>query len=201
MMQGDVKELGWAHGIPNRFFIFMGGFLGFILLFTLSLITFGPPIPLFGRIGELPLHPLVVHATVMFSVIACGSTIALATREKWRHKYGHLHLYTLLAMLVNTFIAVESGKVLTELPGLGKTVHADGGTLLLGIMVPFALLSYGMVVMDKHVLRHIDKPSRWQNNLLVAICVLASLTAVLVLVQTVIVGHSGASASWGGTIG
>lgn len=195
----SIVRKGIKSDVPNRLFIFMGGILGLVLLMLVVLVTIGPPIHWLGEIGGLPIHPLVVHATVVAVVVATLSTIALAAREKWRHKYGHLLFWTLVIMLVTTWIAVESGAILTAVPGLGSTAHAAGGELLLAMQVPFALISYAMIVWDKHVLRHLDEPEVWQRRLLVAICILAVIAAVLVLGQTIIVGHSGAVASWGGT--
>jgi len=160
---------------------------------------------MFGDLfGGLPLHPLVVHAVVIFLIAASLGVVVLAVRPSLRHRYDFLLGLVAVAGVLFTWLAVESGNVLTQVPGLGRTAHAEGGTLLFIITIPWAVLVLAMVILDhwwmvdknKHGTlyrkAHLSQP--WW---LTAICVLAVLASVLVMVQTGIVGHSGAVASWG----
>jgi hypothetical protein len=153
--------------------------------------------------GGLPLHPLVVHAVVIFVVASAVGVIALAVRPKWRHRFGGLLVLVSLASVASTWLAVESGKVLTAVPGLGSTGHAAGGTLLLFLVIPFALVTCLMYALDRRWMVDVNKHGDLyrvaharQPVVLTAICLLAILMAVAVMVQTGIVGHSGAAATW-----
>ena len=199
-------------GVPPRLFITMGSLFLVVVIFAFALISFGPPITILGSVGGLPIHPLVVHATVVSVVAAAIGTIALAVRPEWRHKYGYLLIWILVIMVVSTWIAVESGNILTALPGLGSSAHADGGRLLMAMVIPFSMLSSAMVIIDRFVMvktnqfgdlyrrriKRNGKPRVYHHYILKAVIVLAVIAAVLVLGQVFIVGHSGAAASWGG---
>lgn len=158
---------------------------------------------MFDTIGGLPVHPLVVHATVMFIVLTAVGVIALALRPGWRHKYGYLLIGCAWLSVITAWIAVESGNILTQYPGLGATPHAEGGTLLLILLVPFAILVTIMVLLDKrwhwNVNKHGDvfREDRHQPFILSFICTLAMVASLIIVGQTAIVGHSGAQASWG----
>jgi hypothetical protein len=158
---------------------------------------------MFGFFGGLPLHPLVVHAAVVFVMASATGAIALVIRPKWRHQYGGLLALLSLASVASSWLAVESGKVLTTVPGLGSNGHADSGTLLLILLVPFALTACLMYVLDRWWMAKLNEhgePYRVahvrQAMLLKATCGLAVLLAVAVMVQTGIVGHSGAATTW-----
>jgi hypothetical protein len=158
---------------------------------------------MFGFFGDLPLHPLVVHAAIAFVMASATGAIALAVRPKWRHRFGGLLVLLSLASVASSWLAVESGKVLTTVPGLGSTNHAEGGTVLLVLLLPFALTACLMYVLDHWWMVKINKhgePYRSahanQPVVLKAVCGLAVLLAVAVMVQTGIVGHSGAAKTW-----
>lgn len=210
-MTHGLHGLREFHGIPLRLFAMVGGLVALIAFVALCVVTVSDhPMPLMDTVDGLPVHPLVVHATVMTIFFVSIGVIGLAVRPKYRHKYGYLLLWLTGLMLASTWVAVESGQILTAYPGLGRTEHADGGLLLLGMLVPYAVLITAMVVMDRiwlvKVNRHGDlyrrtikrhgKPYTWQLTLLNIVCVVTVIAAVLVMVQTGIVGHSGASASW-----
>jgi predicted membrane protein DUF2231 len=159
---------------------------------------------LFGSVFGLPLHPLVVHAVVIFVVASAAGVIALAVRPRWRHRFGGLLVLVSLASLASTWLAVESGNVLTTVPGLGSTEHARGGTLLLVMVVPLVLLTCLMYLLDRHWMVEVNKHGDLyrlsharQPVFLTAVCVLTVLAALVVIVQTGLVGHTGAEATWG----
>lgn len=158
---------------------------------------------MFGFFGDLPLHPLVVHAAIVLVMASATGVVALAVRPRWRHRFGGLLVLASLASVATSWLAVESGKVLTELPGLGSTEHAEGGTLLLLLLLPFALIACLMHVLDRWWMVRLNKhgePYRVahvkQPRVLKAVCGLAVLLAAAVMVQTGIVGHSGAAKTW-----
>jgi len=158
---------------------------------------------MFGEFGGLPIHPLVVHASVMFIMGSAIGAIVLASKPNWRHKYGWLLVITSWSSVVAAWISVESGNVLTQVPGLGETIHAATGTFLLICLVPYALLVTLMIYLDKRWHWNINKHGDvWRENSpqpkpLVFVSVLVVLASLFIMGLTVFVGHSGASASWG----
>jgi hypothetical protein len=159
---------------------------------------------MFDTFDGLPVHILVIHATIVLIVLAALGTVVLAVRPPVRHRFGMLLLAVQAGAALSTWIAVESGEVLTAYPGLGSAKHADGGKLLLWMMVPFVLLTFLMVLADRHYHTVLNEHGATYRNLevqrawLTVTCVLAALMAVLVLAQTAAVGHSGAEGSWRG---
>jgi hypothetical protein len=160
-------------------------------------------LPICSDFGDLPLHPLVVHAAIAFVLASTTGAIALAIRPKWRHRFGGLLVLLSLASVASSWLAVESGNVLTTVPGLGSTNHAEGGTLLLILLLPFGLSACLMYVLDRWWMVKLNKhgePYRLvhvrQPVVLKAVCGLAVVLAVAVIVQTGIVGHSGAAKTW-----
>lgn len=158
---------------------------------------------MFGSFGGLPLHPLMVHAVVIFVMASAVGVIALAIRPNWRHRYGGLLVLISLVSVASTWLAVESGNVLTTVPGLGSTGHADGGTFLLVLVVPLALLTALMYALDRRWMVEVNKHGDLyrvtharQPMALTVIAFVTILAAVAVIVQTGIVGHSGAEATW-----
>ena len=142
---------------------------------------------------------------VIFVMASAGGVIALAIRPKWRHRFGGLLVLLSLASVASSWLAVESGNVLTTVPGLGSTAHAEGGTLLLIMVAPLALVTALMYGLDRWWMVNVNKHGdlyrvsrRRQPRVLTFICGLAIIAAVAVMVQTAIVGHSGASATWQG---
>jgi len=155
--------------------------------------------------GGLPLHPLVVHAVVIFVMASAVGVIALAVRPRWRHRFGGLLVVLSLVAVASSWLAVESGNVLTTVPGLGSTAHAEGGTLLLVMVVPLALVTALMYGLDRWWMVNVNKHGELyrvahqrQPLALTFVCGLAIIAAVAVMIQTGIVGHSGASATWQG---
>jgi uncharacterized membrane protein len=156
-----------------------------------------------GFIGGMPLHPLIVHATVIFIILTALGAIVLAVKPNWRHRFGWLTVLSGWLSALFTWLAVESGNVLTAVPGLGATPHAVAGTQLLFLVIPFAIIITIMILLDRQGHWNKNKHGdtwRWhgaQSGFLKSFCVLAVVGALTVVGQTVIVGHSGAVASWG----
>jgi len=157
---------------------------------------------MFAEFFGLPLHPLIVHATVMFIIATAVGVIALAIRPQWRHKYGLLLVIVSWLSVLSAWVAVESGNLLTAYPGLGATPHAAGGTALFVLLIPFAIIVTLMVGMDRKWHWNVNKHGGvWRDNepqamILSFVCVLAVIASLVIVGQTAIVGHSGAEASW-----
>lgn len=158
---------------------------------------------MFGEFGGLPIHPLVVHASVMFIMGSALGAIILAIRPGWRHKYGWLLVITSWLSVVAAWISVESGNVLTKVPGLGQDIHAGSGTFLLVCLIPYALLVTLMIYLDRRWHWNVNKHGGvWRDDSpqpkpLILVVILVVLASLFIMGLTIFVGHSGAMASWG----
>lgn len=144
---------------------------------------------LFDLIGGLPLHPLLVHAAVILLPVMGVVTPLVVAVPRWRPRLPWVvaaDLGTAVAMVAT----VQSGEALQSRLSqvAGFTVargHGDAGRILAGI----GLLLFLLAAASLFAVR--------RGGLLipVAVVLLSALGAVGVGL-TVVVGHSGATASW-----
>jgi glucan phosphoethanolaminetransferase (alkaline phosphatase superfamily) len=141
----------------------------------------------------LPLHPLVVHATV---VVVPTTALVLALSlllPRFRSWAGLLPLALAALSVVLAPLSTSTGEGLEHMVGSSKLVeeHAELGGMLvwwcLG-MLAVAAASWWFRRSRPHLARGIA-------TTLVAAGMVVSLGT---LVQTVLIGHSGARAAWSG---
>jgi hypothetical protein len=139
-------------------------------------------------LGDLPLHPLVVHFAVILFPISLLGLIAVVMVAKLRSK--HL-LKAIAAVAITTpfvFLAQQSGEALSEVL-YEPEPHAEYGEMLM----PLALVTLLMAVVFWWSLRG---PKFLSQLLAVAVISLAFAG----IAMTVVVGHSGATATWSGVL-
>lgn len=144
-------------------------------------------------LGGLPLHPLVVHFAVVLVPVAALGLILLVLFRSWADRYGWLALLVLAVGTGAAFISKQSGEDLALQLGRPAT-HAQWGTVL-----PF--VSAGLLVTALVWLLMHKADRRADRKRSTGTVVTGLLTVVLALattVITVVVGHSGATAAWGG---
>jgi uncharacterized membrane protein len=91
----------------------------------------------------LPLHPLVVHAAVVFVPLTALLVIAFAVLPRYRWATRWPALLLTLVSLATVWTARISGKSLKdELPGIGQVIatHESRGELLSLLMIGFTIL-------------------------------------------------------------
>lgn len=155
------------------------------------------------EIGGLPLHPLVVHAAVVFVPLSALASIVFVAVPRWRWLSRWPAVVLALVAVLSVWAARITGPMLLDArPGLADLVatHEARGSLLALLVLPYAAL----VVAAALSLAGVSPlPSgrgahevRWPSvaRTLPALTALASL-AVLVLV--VLTGDSGSRAVWG----
>jgi hypothetical protein len=144
----------------------------------------------------LPLHPLIVHATVVF-VPAAASGVLLATfwpRFRQWAAWGPVAVTAVALVLIP--VTTSSGESLEHSlprsPLIETHAHLADGLLpwMIALLVG-AVIGYWPQVAATH-------PRMWTfpRWLLVAGKVIATVAAVGALVEVVIIGHSGAAAAW-----
>ena len=142
-------------------------------------------------IGGLPLHPLIVHATVVLLPLSALGLLVLIAVPRWRRSFGGLVLLGLLVSLIAAFVSKESGENLAAEIGITQT-HAQWGDRL----VPIAgVLLLAAAVWYWRARRGVT------GALTVVAAILAGLLAIGAIAATIVVGHSGAEAAWSDRLG
>lgn len=155
------------------------------------------------EIAGLPIHPLVVHATVVFVPLSATFTILFAVLPRWRWLTRWPTAALAVAALALSWLSTQSGKALVEArPELERLVevHQERGELLAKVMIAFVLLvvlaCWSLAGTSALASGRGAQDSRLPalEKILPAVLVLAAL-GVLVLIA--LVGDSGARAVWG----
>ncbi|TIC88813.1 hypothetical protein E8D34_03900 [Nocardioides sp. GY 10113] len=145
------------------------------------------------EINGVPLHPLVVHAAVVFTPLAalCGIGYVVPA---WRDRLRWPLVVLALVAVVAVWVAYFSGQSLRTDRFAGATgefadrldTHQTWGTRLRGGATAFAALALITVWLHDRT-----GPAR------VALVLVTALAALLTLVLVVLTGDAGAQATWG----
>lgn len=147
------------------------------------------------NIFGLPVHPLIVHATVVIVPTAALAVALYALWPKFRAWSGWGPLALSVAAVVLSPLSTSSGESLEQRIGGSKLIdeHTQLADLLIWWVVPLAVLA--AVLFWWHRGDTTTRPAAIK----VVLAVLSVAVAVGTLVQVVLIGHSGATASWGDT--
>ena len=147
------------------------------------------------EINGLPLHVLVIHATVVFGPLAGVTGLAYAVLPGWRPRLRWPLVVVVATALVLTWVAVLSGQdfldsdrfATAEGAFRGKLeLHEERGEQLRWIASAFAVVAFSSAWWHTR---------RGPVGILLAVA-LAALS-VLTIVWTVLTGEAGAQAVWG----
>jgi len=142
-------------------------------------------------ITGLPIHPLINHGVVVLVPLAAIGALLVIFIPKLRPNYSPLVLVTVLLATGSAFIATESGEALSERVGL-PNAHATQGERLSYVVLAFAILFSFWFVLEKSERTRERVANLGKRVLKVAI----PITAISSFVLTILVGHSGAQATW-----
>lgn len=142
-------------------------------------------------ITGLPVHPLIIHGVVVLVPLAAIGVLLVMFISKIRRTYSPLVLGTLYVSTIFAFLATQSGEALAERVGLPNP-HATQGERLLYVVVAFSALFTIWFALEYS--KRIQKALPSAINPVLK--VLIPITAIASIVLTVLVGHSGAEASW-----
>jgi len=141
----------------------------------------------------LPVHPLIVHATV---VIVPTAALAVALYAVWPRfrawsRWGPLALA--LAAVVLTPLSTSSGESLEHRVGGNSLVeeHSHLADMLIWWVIPLAVLAAALYWWHRGA-----RGTRSGQALALAAAALPVVVAAGTLVQVVLIGHSGAEAAW-----
>lgn len=145
----------------------------------------------------LPLHPLIVHAVVVLVPLAALGGIAISLLRWARIRYGWLVVAGALAGAVSTIVAEQAGQsfaeTFTQLTPAAQYHTSIGGGLTLWAILLFV---GSLLVMGAQFL--IDRNDHRGNIALLIGIAVTVVSAIVATVQTVRIGHAGATAVWGG---
>jgi hypothetical protein len=139
----------------------------------------------------LPVHPLVVHATVVTIPLAALLLIATVLVPRLRAWAGPLPLLLALGALVLAPLSTTSGENLERAIGTSKAIDEHAA---LGEMVVWWCLGLVVVAAASWLLGRLGTPA---TALTVAVAVAGVVVGVGATVQVALTGHSGAQAVWG----
>ena len=158
------------------------------------------PSTIFG----LPLHPLIVHATVVFVPLAVLAVAAAVLVPRFRRWAGPVPSALSLVALILTPLSTASGENLEHSMPHNELVedHARLGDQLIPFTIALFVLAAAFWWLDRRRAAGTGpgaKPRSRATVLTAAVGALAVLAAVGTGVQVVRIGHSGAKAAWSGT--
>ncbi|NUR98303.1 MAG: hypothetical protein HOV67_23980 [Kribbellaceae bacterium] len=156
---------------------------------------------MFERFGDLPLHVLVIHLSVVVLPVSALTAIAFAAVPKWRTFLRWPALVLGVGALVCAFVAKKSGDAfVAALPQLQQLVqvHRSRGNLLLWFALVFAVLVVAAFLLLPTTARSAVAINSRPLQLVVTAAVV--VMAVVMIYQTIRTGDAGARAVWGGTL-
>lgn len=146
------------------------------------------------EVNGLPLHPLVVHAAVVFGPLSALAALAYALVPTWRDRLRWPTLVAVLLATTTIWVAYLTGLSFRDsrdffsTGALGAKIEhhkALAGALRL-VTSGFALLTVLAVLLHDR-----------RGLVRLALCGLVSVAAIATLVYTVLTGEAGAQAVWG----
>lgn len=158
------------------------------------------------EIAGLPLHPLVIHAVVVFAPIAALIAIVYAAVPRWRWALRWVLLGTTLIAVSTAVLATQSGEALLDARPALKDIpsvedHEDAGENLRNVLFVFAALALASAFRlggaSDLVSGRGARTERPKNVIDIGLVVLLLVASVAVLVTAFMAGHTGATAVWG----
>lgn len=141
---------------------------------------------LFDLVGGLPIHPLSVHAAATLIPLSAVALLILVLVPKWRKTFFPLTLGALGVSVVLAFVAKQSGEALSARVGT-PAEHQALGDILFPASIGLFALGLAFYILEK------STGPKWTTQLAGAA---ASVAVIGVVGLTVLVGHSGAEATW-----
>lgn len=146
---------------------------------------------LFGSVAGLPLHPLVIHASIVLIPLVAIGALVMSYLPSFSRRYGKMILVIALFAQVSLFLAKVTGEAFEEILDKDMGNHAELGEIAPFVTLPMVVLIYLRWRLDRS---GATVGSVWVRRLTSLALILASLASIAVIV---LVGHSGAQSVWG----
>ncbi|GLY33820.1 DUF2231 domain-containing protein [Kineosporia sp. NBRC 101731] len=162
---------------------------------------------MFDTVAGLPLHPLIVHASVVMIPIAAITVLGSALSARFRGWAGPVPLLLTAASLVLYPISTESGESLEQVVGHEPLIekHAELADGLLPWLIVLAVAAVAVTwcwwrERSERSEGRDEQDSTTGRVVLVAVAALSLVAAIGTGQQVVRIGHSGAESAWGDTV-
>ncbi len=138
----------------------------------------------------LPLHPLIVHATVVLVPLTALLVILTAVSPRIRAWAGPLPLVGAVLSTILAPLSTSTGESLEHSLGESKLIeeHAELGDMLIWWAVAMLVVAAAQYFLPRR--------GSVGKGLATGLLVLGLVAGVGTMVQTVLIGHSGAKAVW-----
>ena len=146
---------------------------------------------LFGSVAGLPLHPLVIHASIVLIPLVAIGALVMSYLPSFSRRYGKMILIIAIVAQVSLFLAKVTGEAFEEILDKDMGKHAELGEIAPFVTVPMVALIYLRWRLDRS---GATVGSAWVRRLTSLALIVASLASIAVIV---LVGHSGAESVWG----
>lgn len=144
---------------------------------------------MFEEIAGLPMHPLAVHAAVVFVPLLALAALAYGLVPKLRRKVGWVAVLLALVAPASAVVARLSGDAFLQRRGFPRegliAEHADYGSLTMWVTVALGVLTLALVAFGRR--------SKAFGGVLTALVAVAAVAAVVLVVLT---GDAGARSVW-----
>ncbi|MER3389730.1 MAG: DUF2231 domain-containing protein [Microcella sp.] len=162
-------------------------------------------VTVFDLVGGLPVHPLVVHVTVVVLPLAALALLVVMSLPRAPRWVRWSVVAALAVGALSTCVAAESGEALSDRVGEASVHEELGEDLPLIAAITLALSVVWAVTAELASRATANRaPTRASRALLwwrIAISTVAGAAAVVAIWFTVRVGHSGAVATWQERVG
>lgn len=146
---------------------------------------------LFGIVAGLPLHPLVIHVSVILIPLVAISALVMSYLPSFSRRYGKAIFSLALIAQGSLFVSRTTGQALTKILEKDMGRHADLGEITPFVTLPMVALIYLRFRMDRSGASFGSVLVRRLTSIALILSSLASIAIVI------LVGHSGAVSVWG----
>lgn len=142
---------------------------------------------MFEKIGDLPAHPLLVHAPLIFVPLLGLLSVALL-KPSWRERLLKPVAIFAVVTFIATFFAVESGEKLASILNVGEAIeeHEEAAEMLRNIVLLLTVLLVGAAALR----------ARLKGGVQTALIVVIAILGVASIGAAVKTGHEGATQVW-----
>ena len=146
---------------------------------------------LFGVVAGLPLHPLIIHVSVILIPLVAISALVMSYLPSFSRRYGKAIFSLALVAQGSLFLSRTTGQALTKIMEKDMGRNADLGEVAPFITLPMVALIYLRFRMDRSGTTFGSVFVRRLTSIALIVASLASIAIVF------LVGHSGAVSVWG----
>ncbi len=142
----------------------------------------------------LPVHELIVHATVVLVPVTALAVALAAVHPRFRAWIGPIPpILGVVSVILVQLTTMSGQKFYDRWAKLGPVSdairhHKHLGQMLIWFVIPLAIIAIAAYLLER-------RPGT-SKAVMTAVAVLAVISAGAVLVDVAVIGHAGASASW-----